>query len=418
MATKFPRIRRTVPGIGLVQIATKARTKRDHERRVVLFDELVEDAQIGVLQALLDGRITWEELLELKRAKKLVGSEILGNLALQRPLFAAGDAGERKSAVTETLPSMGKAKKTRERYATSFATLEQQAVVAWAHAPARVADLLTLDWTTLRDWWVRPVAEGGAGRSTSDWNNLARAVSAFLTKYLGRETHEFRLDVVKAIPRFEDEERVPDLTPERFRAILAEVPEHVRPVFVTLLLTGMRVRTEYLRADPDEHLLPATCQVKIPGANTKTKKTRHVAVAPDMWPWIVAAIPAPIGYVQLRRHWVRACLKVGAGRMVPTGRTKRVRVKRAVGDYLKKGEQHRYAEVPQLRYRGLWLHDLRHALGQWAEDAGVPLTDIQQQLGHAVLSMTARYSRRGATKRAAKAVGDALGLAPRAAGEG
>jgi hypothetical protein len=49
MTTRYPRIRRQVPGIGFVQLATGARSKRDYERRVVLFDELVEDSQLGVI---------------------------------------------------------------------------------------------------------------------------------------------------------------------------------------------------------------------------------------------------------------------------------------------------------------------------------------------------------------------------------
>lgn len=407
MATKYPRIRRTVPGIGLVQVATGARSKRDHERRVVLFDELVEDSQLGVIRALLAGELTWEELIEAKRRDELRGGAILGNVALHRPLWPA---------ITETLPAMGNAKSTRARYATSFKALEHQTLVAWPTDVAlRVRDLRDVDWNTLRDRWVLSVAEGGAGKSAADWNHVARALLTFLSRYLKSELHPFRLAVRELLVLLPEEERVPDLSPALFRTILDQMPEPVRAIPITLVLTGMRVQSEYLRCVA-EHKLEAITSVRIPG--TKTKKSRAVvAIDPEDWPWIDAAIPAPIGYKQLRRYWQRACVAAGAGRYVETGKVRTARVKLAPGQVYTRRDgagdrrpEHVKAthEVARLRYVGLRLHDLRHALGQWAHDAGEPLSRIKETLRHTTLAMSERYARTSATRQVSAAAGRAI----------
>jgi integrase len=60
------------------------------------------------------------------------------------------------------------------------------------------------------------------------------------------------------------------------------------------------------------------------------------------------------------------------------------------------------------RYVGLRLHDLRHALGQWSHDAGVPLSRIKEMLRHTTLAMTERYARTAATRQVSSAVGKML----------
>lgn len=409
MATTYPRIRRTVPGIGLVQLATSGRTKRDHDRRVVLFDDLVDDAQLGVIRALIAGDVTWEELIDAKRRQELRGSTIIGNIALRRPLW---------DAIAETLPSMGRVKATRRRYTVTFAALERQTFVPWPRGTAaamRVRDLLEVDWSKLCDVWTNPVDQGGAGKSPADWNHIVRGVLAFLTRYLKSELHPFRLEVREKVHRLAEEQRVPDLSPALFRSILDHLPEHVRPMYIALLLTGMRVNSEFLRCRED-HKLASITAVRVPG--TKTKKSKGVvAVDVDDWPWIDAAIPSPIGYQQLQRHWKRACVAVGAGKYVATGETKRVRVKLAPGrNYVRVGKreigQQESArtdhEVPVMRYTGLRIHDLRHALGQWAHDAGEPLSRIKETLRHTTLAMTERYARTSETRQVSSAVGRVL----------
>jgi integrase len=358
--TTFPRVRRDLSrmGLGVVQITTKTTKKREHDRRVVLFDDLVNDSQIETIRALLNGDVSWEELVNAKRRGEHAGATVLDKVKAERGLSAA---------VTATLPLMGKADSTRARYALSFRQFEAQMITPWPHDPMRVKDLAALDWTALQAGWPN---------SAGDWNNLARAVGRFLSLYLGHKHHAFRLSVTTQITLLPSEGRVPDLSLDLFESIMGKVPEHIRPAYYTLLITGMRVRSEYLRCTADD-LMPATTRLRVPG--TKTKGSRAViAVDPSVWPWIVAGIPSPLRYKWLRKHWNDACLAVGAAQMVETP----------------KG----------LRYSGLTMHDLRHALAQWTSDAGTPINKVQDMLRHASPAMTAKYARQSATRLVASTI--------------
>lgn len=375
--TRFPRIRRDLSrmGLGVVQLVTKAKTEREHQRRVVMFDVLVDDSQVEVLRALIEGRTSWEELRDAQRRGELKGSSILASVALERPLGPA---------VTSALPRMGKAIVTRDRYEDSLNALQRQTLVPWPRTPMRVTDLAHVEWRRLAELWVTPKPDGGAGKSAADWNRLVAGVSRFVSIYLadpdrqprGNKYHPFRLELMGKIEKLPESERVPDLSVEVFLAIVLALPEHIRPCVYTLLLTGMRDRSEYLRCT-EEHKMPATTSVRVPGKKTR-KSAGVVAIDPELWPWIDAGIPSPVQYKALRNHWKTACVAVGASSIVDG------------------------------KYRGLWLHDLRHALGQWAHDAGEPLSRIKEQLRHTTLAMTERYSRTSATRSVAKALGNVL----------
>lgn len=363
--TLFPRIRKDLSrmGLGVVQLSTRTKVAREHQRRVILFDDLVADSQLDVIRALVAGDISWEELVAAKRRGEHAGSTVLDKVKADRALFT--------KAIPDALPKMGKALGTRKRYALSLRQLERQTVVPWPASPMRVKDLAALDWTGLHAGWPN---------SAGDWNNLVRAVSRFLSVYLGTKHSTFRHEVMALIPVEQTEGRVPDLSLDVFESIMRAVPEHVRPAYYVLLITGMRVRSEYLRTTT-EHLMPATTQLRVPG--TKTKGSRAViAVDPSVWPWIVAGVPAPLRYKTLRRVWNAACVTIGAAK---------------------------YVETPKgPRYVGLTMHDLRHALAQWTSDAGTPINKVQDMLRHASPAMTADYARRSATRTVAKTIADVL----------
>lgn len=405
MTTTFKRIRRDLTrlGLGVVQIVTQAKTQRVNTRRTALFDELVEDGQVAVLKALLAGEATWAELEEAKRHKEHMGSAVLAGVELNRPLFPAMRA---------TLPRMGHAKSTRKRYGNSLNALERQTLVPWPRSgektPMRVKDLIDVDWETMSAGW---------GKSAADWNHVARFVSAFLTTYRAPAGHPkakqlgridpFRVQVVARIPMLTEEERVPDLSPELFWRIMAIVPEHVRPAYMTLLITGMRDRSEYL-ACTKEHLLPHTHKIRPPGTKTKKAKERQpISVDPSLWVWIEAGIPSPVRYKMLRQHWMRACLSVGAAKLVETGKMV-TRRKRLDPGWKQRGERKEMETVPELRYVGLHLHDLRHALAQVLSDEGRPLNDVQDVLRHASPAMSAKYARRTSTKKSAETIAGVL----------
>lgn len=332
----------------MLQITSKAPNERLYARHVTVIDELIADEQIAVLKSVIAGETSLGQLIEAKRRKELTGAGVLANIAIQQPLWAAIDA---------TLPKMGKSLETRKRYAQTARSLKLRAS-AFIPPTAKVGDLLSVDWDALQREW---------NRSGSDWMHIRRFVSAFLSKYLGGKTHPLRGQVVTRIPTAEENERVPDITPDLFWKIIEKAPEYVRPAFLTIVLTGMR-RGEYLRCTR-EHLMPATLSVKIPG--TKTKSSRSVVqIDEEMWPWVDSGIPSPLRYKRLRARWKEACAAAGAP--------------------------------------DLWLHDMRHALGQWATDAGVPENKVQDALRHASPLMTRRYTRQKSRGEVAKAMGGAL----------
>jgi integrase len=74
-----------------------------------------------------------------------------------------------------------------------------------------------------------------------------------------------------------------------------------------------------------------------PAARGRLLNAQQVAavlkVDERLWPWIVAGVPSPLRYKQLRLNWKKAC--------------------------------------KALKTNDLRLHDLRHAGAQWLADAGV-----------------------------------------------
>lgn len=346
----FPRIRRDLTRLGLppLQITSKAKTRRAYDAQMAAVDSLIEDSQIAVLQKLTTKprQLTLEKLVEAQRRGELRGSNILTSLALSENLWEAFD---------KQLPTMGKSKETRKRYKVTRDALELKSGIPKG---AKVNDLLLVEWQRLCDSW---------GRGASDWMHVRRFISAFLSKQLGDVFHPFRRAVVTKIPTVAEVERVPDLTPEVFWKIIEKCPEHARPAYVTLVLTGMR-RGEYLRCTR-ESLMPATLSIRVPGSKT-ARSSGVVSVEESMWPWIEAGIPSPLRYKRLRETWVDACSKAG---------------------------------VTDVR-----LHDLRHALAQWATNEGVPQVKIQDAMRHTSPAMTTKYSRQKSKGEVATAISNVL----------
>lgn len=341
------RIRRDLRrfGIGVLQVTSKAPTRRQLAKDVAVVDKLIEDSQVGVLTALFDGRVTLPQLVDADRRHELQGAQVLANVALAENLWTALD---------RTLRTMGKSKATRQRYGVSRRALEAKAG-DWLSPTSTVKELALVEWDALSAEW---------GTSASDWNHVRRLVSRFLTLHLGHKYHPFRIEVVGKLPMQPETERVSQLTPDVFFRVWEASPEHLRPVWMTLVLTGMRVRSEYLRCTAD-HLLPAITSVRVPG--TKTPKSSGVVkVDASLWPWVEAAIPAPRRYKALRDAIV--ALRGVAG-------------------------------VSDLR-----LHDFRHAMGQWAADEGVGLDKIRDQLRHTTVAMTMRYTRQAAKGEVARSL--------------
>lgn len=352
---RTPRIRRRLKKLGLpdLQIASNARTKKELVRAEAVVDKLIADQQVGVLRALMEKdperRVALAALVDLDRAGKLSGGGILGTVAMRERLT---------DAVTRFMGGEGA---TAKRYRVAFLALRRKAALA---DDARLADLATVNWDRLSKRW---------GATGDDWENMRRAVSRLLSLALGDKYHTVRREIMGKVPHQATQKRASELTPDLFDLVLGAAREDMRPAFMTLLLTGMRAN-EYL-ACRRTHLKPHTLAVKVPGTKTKGSAA-EVRVDASDWPWIAAGIPAPVrGYRALRKQWCRACAAAG----IATFR-----------EWIEVAEDGRRLEKEQ--YEGPGLHALRHAHGQWAADAGIPLTQIKSSMRHATLAMTVRYA--------------------------
>lgn len=338
------RYEKRLPGIGVIRRSTN----------------LVDPADIAVFQGLmLDLSRRRPEIVRLFRDRQLDAAAILRanereNLSElvpdARTLVPIWDAFERawehhKSGAL-----------TRQRYRVSVAKLRRRcplpAVAGGTITPQTVADLPRVDWEALSGIW---------GGSPSDWMALYRMMSAFLSIHFGGgrvgKSNPFRLAVMDSLPRLREPGRVPKLSPDLFWKVVGDTPEHIRPAYVTLAGTGLRCG-EFLALEP-EHLRRETFEIDVPGTKT-AESAAVVPVEPELWPWVVAAVPSPVQYKWLREHWARSCRKHGLS---------------SAG-----------------RYDGPRLHDLRHCFGQWAITGGADEAAVQQYLRHSNITTTRRYT--------------------------
>jgi integrase len=339
------RLDRVFPGVGRIAVASGATTAAEFASRNELLTRLFNKGRLDLLRAIQARTYSPTEVYAADLEGRL--NQLTAERAvLARPLWATVE--------TWVGPTPGP---TRKRYQTSFNALR---VRGGLPEGATIEALAAVDWKALKARWPKTGA---------DWNHLRRAVSHFLSDQLGDTHHPWRRAIVKAenFPKAAEVERVPDVSPELFWRIVRAAPEHVRPAFVAIAALGLRVG-EYLRLR-DTDLLPHTLQVRIPGTKT-AGSAATLKVDERLWPWIKAAVPAPVRYKWLRTYWIRA---------------------RDV------------AEAGDVR-----LHDLRHACGQWLVDAGRPEASVQTTLRHATAAMTRRYTKQRDRGENAKTMADVM----------
>lgn len=346
------RLNVVLKGVGRLRITTGTSDRREHERRKALIMELYRDGRLDVLKALKDGAVS---LIEVIAANRETGARSMTAITLVRPLW---------DAITDTLPDMGKGTETRNRYTLSLDTLKACKVLP---PDARVRDLDQVEWMK-----VRPHFKGAA-----DWNHLRRALSAFLSVYLGDMTHPYRRAVITRIETEKEISRTPDVSVESFWKAVALLPLWARDPVVCLALTGMRIG-EYIHAGAHS-LRPAAREIVVIG---KTGE-RVIAVAEQAWPLIVAAIPARYAdapkpgtrnsgtwrYQRLEKAWRNATATAGIS---------------------------------------CSLHGLRHLAAQLASDAGFSDGAIADQHGHADAGTTRRYTQRRTRRDVADATASAV----------
>lgn len=383
-----------VTPLGRLNRHTGFYTERQLRACKVAITKVIEDAQLDVLRGLHDGTISFHQLVDADREGKLTGTKVIDTIRVRESLAAA---------VTRCLKRMGRSEETRRRYATSLTKLQRM-----ADLPAKdgrtidpstmtVGDLANVDWRAaerLPQW-----------KSAADWNHVRRAVSALLTVFFGTEHHEFRVQLLESIPLRTERPRIPDLDVAGFWRIVGATPEHARPCYVSLVASGMRLG-EYERSD-ETHLIEDDCAIDVPGTKTAESADR-VYVEPELWPWIKAGIPSPLGKRWMGIYWRRACLELGFAREIGTGRFRRMRVKRATSGPYRKGEIPEYQTVEITRYKGPRLHDLRHLYAQIADAAGLSNETVMAGLRHTNPKQTSDYKRRKAAREVANVVGRGL----------
>ncbi len=360
------RLDRVFPGVGRIAVVSGATTREEFRKRNALLTRLYDHGRLDLLRAVKAGTYTVTEVYATEREDPTLASLTGERAILARSLWATVETWASRPLWGEAAEEWEGAEPgpTQRRYCVSFKALKARAGLP---ETATVEALGSVDWKALKGRWPK---------SDGDWFHLRAAVSHFLADQLGDVHHPFRRALfdktfrgpsANYFPFAKSAERVPDLDVPTFWRIVHQTPEFVRAAYVTIAALGLRVG-EYLRLT-DTDLLPATKQVRVPGTKTAASAAT-LPVAPELWPWITAAVPSPLAYKWLREYWVRARKAVGAG--------------------------------------DVRLHDLRHFPAQLLVNAGRSEASVQSTMRHASPTMTRRYARQRDRGENAQALADAL----------
>jgi integrase len=336
------RLDRRFPGVGRIAVASGATTRDGFRKRNALLTRLWDKARLDVLRAIKAGTITITEVMDADRRDDLDGL-FRGIDPLELPLWETAETWY-----------TGSAKPQRRRAQTAFQAMKAATILP---ETATVGDLAAVDWDARSQEW-----DG----SPSNWNHWRKAISKFLTDTLGDKWHPFRRRLMDHYPPKVEPPRVPDISVDLFWKIVHAAAEHVRPAFVVIAHMGLDVG-EYLRLTKAD-LRPNTHSIATPGTKGRVDVMR---VDPRMWDWAERAIPSPVRYKALRRHWKAALTAAEADTT-------------------------------------LRLKDLRHCPGQWATDEGVPESKIQVALRHKDVKTTRIYTRQRDKGEVSRAVADAM----------
>ena len=200
---------------------------------------------------------------------------------------------------------------------------------------------------------------------------LSRAV-----RWANRELGMALQNPVEGLKQREPEGRVRWLTQRQAAALVAAAGQlgpragHLPDVITLALHTGMRkgelLGLEWARVDEAHHLVYLEAQ------HTKSARRRSIPLNGPAWAALerrraVGAGPWVFGGVKdVKRSFAHACQLAG---------------------------------ITDFRF-----HDLRHTFASWLVQAGVPLTEVRDLLGHASIEMTERYAHL-APERLRRAVG-------------
>lgn len=332
------RLDRDVAGVGRIRVKS-GRSLALHRRVDALVTKLAEQGRLEELRALKAKTVTSMMLVDADRRNSTALTPDAQRL--QAPLWATA---------TRLFTGPGP---TLARYRRSMDGAETAGILP---STATVVDLTGVAWRTVERGWPH---------SAADWNHLRRALSRFLTLHLG-EHHPFRVATLAEVPSRRETERLVELTPAAFQAIIAPAPMPLQHVFWTLAATGLRSMAEYAQLGKSS-LGSFAVRVR---RSKNSESYRNIPVDPRLWPHVVAAVPPAFKPDLITRKW------------------------RALADAAGRPD--------------LVLRDLRHCYGFWSLEAGVPINVVRDAMGHKNLSTTQRYVRQQASRNHAAALAGVL----------
>jgi integrase len=346
-----------LPGFGRFRMSAGTPRATVLHRRKALAKRLDENGQLDTLRALKARTLSWAKVEEAAKKGRLENAALLSDLRIETNLW---------TAIEQTMPKLGKRSAATRRWYRS--QLDQLKVLGFGD-DARVSDLRIDDWPArMAAWDVSP----------STKNGLRRAVSRFLSRYLGSKLHLFRAAVLdeEAWPLLKVRKRVRGV-PE-FLPFLQAIPERGRPAVIVLAATGMRIG-EFLNDDGLE--LDAAHFMIYPDGKTGPKE---YAIAPELWPMVTLALPCRL-----------ARMKGKPTRIQNDARYKLLyRWVRAAGVAI--GEP-------------VTVHDLRRLFARLGV-AGTNESKTQDAIGHETGHLTRDYARWHTKQEVAAAVAKALGV--------
>lgn len=360
MTRGYPDIDIRRKGYGRFRKSAGSAKREVVERRKGYIRTLLQNGQLGVLRALANDELTWPQIEEAAKLKRLNDEALLADIKVRAKLFPAIDG---------MLDRLGKRPETRAWYER---TLGQLRTVGFTDTD-RVQDLNCDDWPErLAKWDVSPARKNG----------LRRAVSRFLSRYLGDKFHPFRRSVLHEDkwPILKQRKKLRGMSVEVFWSLMARVPypECVH-AYITLAVSGMRVgellNDKAIQLDHQNYIIYPEGKTG-PGA---------YAVDPRFWGFVQASVPCRV---------MRPSRKTVMIHNDPRYR----RLYRVLKDA---------AEAFDV---DVTLHDFRRLYAREGEKA-LGLVATQTALGHTTAAMTAQYAAANTRASVAEAVGTALVLA-------
>lgn len=209
------------------------------------------------------------------------------------------------------------------------------------------------------------------------------------------------------VPRMDPPKQRRPLSPADFGLILAEIPDHYRPLVATLALTGLRWGEAAALTVGDVTVHDGRCGFHVvkavkhrarqgdpPGRPKTDRSVRTVWGPPDLTPAILPLLERPAD------AWLFTAPRGG-------------RIMQSTFYQLVWSKALDRAQARGLGFRPR-VHDLRAAATTWMIESGLPADVVADQLGHATMAMTLDVYRRVDPDRSRRAA-DAMGVVLRQA---